>query len=178
MFSLHHDIVEQNAKHDALIQQKDMDEEDEYALELLSEIEIPKANLILSTYGGSVHDMFALYDAVQMLKSVTDVATIGMGKVMSAGVLLLASGTKGERKMGRHCSQMVHPFQYHFSGNSQDGIVERKETERQQKKYVSLLAEMTNLEEKDIQKMFKKQNNTYMSAEEAKQYGIVDEIIG
>lgn len=71
-----------------MIQQKDMDEEDEYALELLSEIEIPKANLILSTYGGSVHDMFALYDAVQMLKSVTDVATIGMGKVMSAGVLL------------------------------------------------------------------------------------------
>ena len=107
MFSLHYDIIEQQKKKEQLIQLDELSEEDEYALEMLSDIDIPEAHLILSTYGGSVHDMFALYDAVQLLKSETKVATVGMGKVMSAGVLLLASGTKGERQMGRHCSLMI-----------------------------------------------------------------------
>lgn len=178
MFSLHYDIIEQQKKKEQLIQLDELSEEDEYALEMLSDIDIPEAHLILSTYGGSVHDMFALYDAVQLLKSETKVATVGMGKVMSAGVLLLASGTKGERQMGRHCSLMIHPFTYGFSGNVNEGMVERKETERLQKKYVLLLSKMTNLSQKEIKKMFKKQNNTYMDAEEALKYGIIDKIIG
>ena len=51
----------------------------------------------LSTYGGSADDMFALYDVMRQIMKDTEIHTIGMGKVMSAGVLLLASGTKGKR---------------------------------------------------------------------------------
>ena len=53
----------------------------------------------ISTYGGSADDMFALYDIMRQIKTTTEIHTIGMGKVMSAGVLLLAAGTKGQRKI-------------------------------------------------------------------------------
>ena len=61
----------------------------------------------LSTYGGSADDMFALYDMMKIVEEDTDIVTIGMGKVMSAGVLILAAGTKGKRKIGRNCRVMI-----------------------------------------------------------------------
>ena len=62
----------------------------------------------ISTYGGSADDMFALYDIMRQIKKTTEIHTIGMGKVMSAGVLLLAAGTKGHRKIGKNCRVMIH----------------------------------------------------------------------
>ena len=51
----------------------------------------------ISTYGGSADEMFALYDMMSLLKAQCEIETIGLGKVMSAGTLLLAAGTKGKR---------------------------------------------------------------------------------
>ena len=62
----------------------------------------------LSTYGGNADDMFALYDIMRMVQITTPIHTIGVGKVMSAGVLLLAAGTKGERRIARNCRVMLH----------------------------------------------------------------------
>lgn len=53
----------------------------------------------ISTYGGSADEMFAIYDMMSILKAKCEMETIGLGKVMSAGTLLLASGTKGKRKI-------------------------------------------------------------------------------
>ena len=53
----------------------------------------------ISTYGGNADDMFALYDIMKQVEKETEIHTIGMGKVMSAGVLLLAGGTSGHRKI-------------------------------------------------------------------------------
>ena len=62
----------------------------------------------ISTYGGSADEMFAIYDMMSLLKEKCEIHTIGLGKVMSAGTLLLAAGTKGKRKIGRHCRIMIH----------------------------------------------------------------------
>ena len=62
----------------------------------------------ISTYGGSADDMFALYDIMRQVKKTTEIHTIGMGKVMSAGVLILAAGTEGKRKIGENCRVMIH----------------------------------------------------------------------
>ena len=59
----------------------------------LAGINNEEIRLVISTYGGSVHEMFALYDMIKYIKC--PVRTIALGKVMSAGVLLLASGEKG-----------------------------------------------------------------------------------
>ena len=52
----------------------------------------------INTYGGSADDMFGMYDIMRNIRDTTEIHTCGIGKVMSAGVLLLASGTKGKRK--------------------------------------------------------------------------------
>ena len=52
-------------------------------------------DMIISTYGGSADDMFALYDIMRGIRQTSEIHTLGLGKVMSAGVLLLAGGTKG-----------------------------------------------------------------------------------
>ena len=53
--------------------------------------------LLISTHGGSASEMFGIYDTMRMVKKDCDVETFGIGKVMSAGVLLLSAGTKGKR---------------------------------------------------------------------------------
>ena len=64
--------------------------------------------LYISTYGGSAHEMFAVYDVMNFCKQFCDIETIGIGKVMSAGTLLLSAGTKGKRRLGKHCQVMIH----------------------------------------------------------------------
>ena len=61
----------------------------------------------ISTYGGSADDMFGMYDIMRVIRERTEIHTFGLGKVMSAGVLLLASGTKGKRCIGKNCRVMV-----------------------------------------------------------------------
>ena len=55
-----------------------------------------------------VAEMFALYDLMRMVREDCGIHTFGIGKVMSAGVLLLAAGTKGERRIGKNCRIMLH----------------------------------------------------------------------
>ena len=64
--------------------------------------------LYISTYGGSADEMFGIYDMMTKVKAQCEVHTIGIGKVMSAGTLILAAGTKGKRKIGKHCRVMIH----------------------------------------------------------------------
>ena len=65
-------------------------------------------DFLVSTEGGSVQDMFAVYDCMRDIKKDCDIRTFGIGKVMSAGVLLLAAGTKGSRRVGKSCRLMLH----------------------------------------------------------------------
>ena len=67
-----------------------------------------KPMVYISTYGGSADDMFGLYDIMRQVKDTSEIHTVGVGKVMSAGVLLLAAGTNGKRKIGKRCRVMIH----------------------------------------------------------------------
>ena len=58
--------------------------------------------MYISTHGGVVSDMFSILDVMDMIKEDCVIETIGLGKVMSAGVLMLANGTKGRRKIGKN----------------------------------------------------------------------------
>jgi len=65
-------------------------------------------DMIVSTEGGLVADMFSIYDVMRLIQQDCEISTFGVGQVASAGVLLLAAGTKGKRKIGRNCSMMIH----------------------------------------------------------------------
>jgi len=132
--------------------------------------------MIVSTHGGSAHEMFAIYDIMRMIKKNYDIETIGIGKVMSAGVLLLAAGTKGKRKIGKNCRVMLHPVSAASMGDINDLENDTQEIKRLQKQYLEGLIENTSMAERHIKKLFKKKTNTYLSAKEALECGIVDEI--
>ena len=131
----------------------------------------------ISTYGGSADEMFAIYDMVSLIKSKCEIETIGLGKVMSAGTLLLAAGTKGKRKIGRHCRVMIHAVAAGSHGELHDMENEMKSIKHIQELYINALARETNMTKRTIQKLLDRRVNVYLSAEEAVEYGIADEII-
>ena len=131
----------------------------------------------LSTYGGSADDMFALYDMMKIVEEDTDIVTIGMGKVMSAGVLILAAGTKGKRKIGRNCRVMIHSVIAGNHGSLPNLINEMEAIQDLQELYIDRLVEETKMTKKQMKKLLEQKVNIYLSAEEAVKYGIADIIV-
>jgi ATP-dependent Clp endopeptidase proteolytic subunit ClpP len=131
----------------------------------------------LSTYGGSADDMFALYDMMKVIQQTTDISTIGMGKVMSAGVLILAGGTQGKRKIGRNCRVMLHSVVAGNQGSLHNLMNEMEAIQDLQEMYIDRLVEETKMTKKQLKKMLEQKVNIYLSAEQAVEYGIADEII-
>jgi ATP-dependent Clp endopeptidase proteolytic subunit ClpP len=144
---------------------------------LLKEEERKPVEFYISTYGGTADDMFALYDTMKMVEKDMEIHTVGMGKVMSAGVPLLAAGTKGKRKIGKNCRVMIHSVIAGQHGALHNLLNEMEAIEQIQKMYIRCLAENTNMSKKDVKNMLERNVNVYLSAEEAVELGIADIII-
>lgn len=133
-------------------------------------------HLVVSTYGGSVDEMFSLYDTIKVLPC--PVHTIALGKVMSAGVLLLAAGEKGRRLIGRSARIMMHPVSGGVYGNVFEVLHETKEHRRLHDLMVEALEAETKMKRADIQKIMKAGHDFYITADDAIKLGIVDRMIG
>jgi len=90
---------------------------------------------------------------------------------------LLAAGTKGKRKIGKYCRVMLHCVSSGTSGSIHDIKSEMGEIQYTQDQYIEVLEEETNLTKKQIKDIFSRNVNTYLTAEEAVEYGIADEVI-
>jgi ATP-dependent protease ClpP protease subunit len=134
-------------------------------------------DFIISSHGGLAADMFSVYDVIRDLRDRTPIHTKGLGKVMSAGVLLLASGTKGERRIGKYCRVMIHGVMAGQHGYLADVENEFKETRAIQRMYVQAIADETNMSEAYVRKLMNKKTNVYLDAEEAVKLGIADIIL-
>ena len=134
--------------------------------------------MMVSTHGGTASDMFSILDIMDMVKERTcDIETFGIGKVMSAGVPILAAGTKGKRKVGRNCRIMLHNVMAGTGGTIFSMENELEEIKWIQERYIETLANYTKLTPSKIKKLLKTQKDVYISAEEAIKMGIADEII-
>ncbi len=134
--------------------------------------------MMISTHGGVASDMFSILDVMDMVKKRTcDIETFGVGKVMSAGVPILAAGTKGKRKVGRNCRIMLHNVMAGTGGTIFSMENELEEIKWVQERYIETLASYTKLTPSKIKKLLKTQKDVYISAEEAIKMGIADEII-
>ena len=131
----------------------------------------------ISSYGGAATEMFAVYDVMRAISGNTPIYTYGLGKVMSAGVLLLAAGTKGHRKIGKNCRVMIHGVIAGQHGNIADIENEFSEVKSTQKMYIQALSEETDMTEKYIKKLIDKKTNVYIDAEEAVNLGIADMVV-
>ena len=133
--------------------------------------------IIISTNGGNADDMFAIYDAMRYIRQEVDVETFGLGKVMSAGTLLLAAGTKGKRRIGKYCRVMIHSVIGGSIGPMHQLDNEMREVKAIQESYIKAICEETKLTEKKLRALLKKKINVYLTAEEAVEYGFADVIV-
>ena len=133
-------------------------------------------DMVISTPGGNADDMFAIYDTMRSIRDEVPIRTRGIGKVMSAGVVLLAAGTKGERSIGKNCRVMVHSVIGGHVGPMHQLDNEMEEIRNIQDQYISVLAEETKMTKRYLRNLLKKKVNIYLSATEAVELGIADKI--
>ena len=132
---------------------------------------------IISTHGGLASEMFSVYDIMRSCREDCVIATLGIGKVMSAGVLLLAAGTPGSRQIGENCQVMIHGLKAEQGGSISTMESDLENLSKLQERYIKVLSRETNMSKRYIKKLFNKKLDVYFSAEEAVELGIADEII-
>ena len=133
--------------------------------------------MYVSTYGGSADEMFAIFDIMEHCKKSCHIETIGLGKVMSAGTLILAAGTKGKRKISKNCRVMLHQVSAGAFGPLFNMTTEIDAIQKLQDQYISAMASCTNLSKRKLKSLLNERVNVYLSAEEAVEYGLADIII-
>jgi ATP-dependent Clp protease protease subunit len=129
--------------------------------------------LYLNSPGGHVSSGMAIYDTMNYIKP--PVCTFCMGQAASMGALLLAAGHKGKRYALPHARILIHQPLGGFHGQATDIDIQAREILRLKEKLNDILAGLTGQEISKIQA--DTERDYYMSAEQAKNYGIIDEII-
>lgn len=129
--------------------------------------------LYINSVGGSVIAGLAIYDTLQHIKS--PVITINVGMAASMASFLLASGEKGKRIALPHSRVMIHQAMGGAQGQAEDIKVEAQQILTINSNIVKMYAKMTGKPEEVIKQDLMRDN--YMSAEEAKEYGIIDQVI-
>ena len=130
-------------------------------------------NLYINSPGGIVTAGLAIYDTMQFIKP--DVATICMGQAASMAAVLLAAGAKGKRSALPNARIMIHQPSGGTQGQATDIEIYTKEILKMRDQLNEILAKHTGQPLEQIAK--DTDRNFFMSAEEAKAYGLVDEII-
>lgn len=130
-------------------------------------------HLYINSPGGSVSAALAIYDTIQYLKS--DVSTICVGLAASAAAILLASGTKGKRFSLPNSDVLIHQVMGGASGQAVDVAIASKHILQIKDRINRILAKHTGQKIEKIEK--DTDRDFFMTAEEAKTYGIVDKII-
>ena len=129
--------------------------------------------LYVNCPGGIVSSGLAIYDTIQYIKC--DVSTTCIGMAASMGAILLAAGTKGKRFALPHSRIMIHQPEGGFQGQASDIEIHAKEILRIRKMLNDVLAKHTGQTADKIGK--DTDRNYFMSADEAKAYGLIDEVI-
>jgi ATP-dependent Clp protease protease subunit len=130
-------------------------------------------NLYINSPGGSVTSGLAIYDTMQYVKC--QVSTICMGQAASMGALLLAAGAKGKRYSLPHARIMIHQPSGGFGGQASDIELHAKEILRLKAKLNEIMQKHTGLSLDRIEK--DTDRDYFMGAGEAKEYGLIDEVV-
>jgi len=127
----------------------------------------------LNSPGGVVSSGLAIYDTMQYIKPA--VCTVCIGQAASMGALILAAGEKGKRYALPHSRILIHQPLGGFQGQATDIDIQAREILRLKEELNRILAEIT---EQPFEKLVKDtERDYYMTGEQAKKYGIVDEVI-
>src|SRR6202000_399216 len=129
--------------------------------------------LYINSPGGSVYDALAIYDTMQYVTN--DVQTVGIGVQASAAAFLLSSGTKGKRFLLPNSTVMIHQPSSGTRGKVTDQEIDLKESLRVKQLLEGIMAKNTGQKPAKVHEDMER--DRWMAADEAKKYGIVDDII-
>ncbi|MFT5425423.1 MAG: ATP-dependent Clp protease protease subunit [Gammaproteobacteria bacterium] len=130
-------------------------------------------HLYINSPGGSVSAGLGIYDTMQFIKP--DVSTMCVGQAASMGSLLLAGGAKGKRYCLPHSRVMIHQPLGGFQGQATDFDIHAREILKAREKLNMILAKHTGQSMETIQQDTERDN--FKSADEAKEYGLIDEVL-
>ena len=131
-------------------------------------------NLYINSPGGSVDDTLAIYDTMQYLSC--DVATYCVGRAQSGGAITLAAGAKGKRFILPHARVMIHQPYGGVTGQTTDVQIQAEEILKAKTQLIKILSRHTGQDVKQVET--DSERDRYFSAQEAKEYGLVDEVLG
>ncbi len=130
-------------------------------------------SLYINSPGGTVDDTMAIYDTMQFVGS--PIATYCIGRAQSGGAVILAAGTKGKRFALPHAKIMLHQPWGGVTGQASDIQIQAEEILRAKQTINRILAKHTG---QPLEKIAEEtERDRYMGAEEAKQYGLIDEVL-
>jgi ATP-dependent Clp protease protease subunit len=128
--------------------------------------------MYINSPGGELSSLYSIFDTMNYVKN--DITTIGMGMVASAASFILAAGTKGKRYALPNAQLMIHELSSGMNGKYNDMKNNFKHTEhlynKMAKHYVDFTGQKLSKIKRDMERDF------YMSAEDAKSYGLIDEV--
>ena len=130
-------------------------------------------NLYINSPGGSVTAGMAIYDTMQFIKP--NVNTVCIGQAASMGALLLTAGATGSRFALPHARVMIHQPLGGYQGQASDIDIHAKEILRIREEMNQIMAKHTGQKFETVEKDTERDN--FLSAEEAKEYGLIDEVL-
>lgn len=129
--------------------------------------------IYINSPGGTIYDALAIYDTMNYVKP--DVQTIAVGLAMSAGAILLAAGHRGKRFALPHSKVMIHQPSAGYRGTAADIEISAREIMETKQLVEKIFARSTGQTEARVRKDMDR--DFYMTAEDAKRYGIIDDVI-
>ena len=129
--------------------------------------------IYINSPGGSVYAGLGIYDTMQYIKP--EIATICTGMAASMGAVLLSGGTKGKRSALKHSRVMIHQPSGGMQGQSTDMEITLKQMQELRKDLYTILSEHTGKTYSQIEK--DSDRDKWMRSDEAKEYGIIDEVL-
>ncbi len=130
-------------------------------------------SLYINSPGGSVDDTLAIYDTMQFLSC--DVATYCVGRAQSGGAVVLAAGAKGKRFILPHARVMIHQPYGGVTGQASDVEIQAEEILKAKQQINEILASHSGKTPEQVEE--DSERDRFFSAREAKEYGLVDEVV-
>jgi ATP-dependent Clp protease protease subunit len=131
--------------------------------------------LYINSVGGDVAGGFGLIDIMQVSK--LPIRTVGLGNIMSMGVLMLCAGAKGKRYMTKNTQVMAHQFSDHTDGKFHEIISVYKAELYMEQQFLHHFKTFTNLKDKQIKDILFGPSDRWLSPSECKKFGIVDHVV-
>lgn len=147
------------------------------AVGILTEAKLPPINIYLSTYGGTIYDMLAIYDEIKSLQKEYEVNLYCVGKIMSAGTIIMLSVDFEHRFCYPNTTFMFHSISSYTLGKIKEMEEEVSEVKRLHKLMYKIYKENTSIPEEKLEDIYKSKKDWFITPEQAKKYKIISKIV-